>query len=607
MYKNDLIKTNIHACVGCDKCIRICPVDSANVAFLDRQGRRKVRTDSTKCLGCGACVSVCHRRARYYSDDTYRFFRDLGEGKRISLLISPSFSTNFPDYKNVIHYLREMGVNKIYDVSMGVDIYVWAHLRYVEKVRPLTMITTFCPVLTSYCELYRPELLPRLSPIRSPCSILAIYLKEYLNNNDDLAILSPCLSKNMEFDPDKENLKYALTFSSISDYIRKNLDRRQTPAESDFDQYTETIGTAVSVHDGFHRIIEYFADNDIRVDQYSGQKVFRLLDIYASTDPVDVPQLLDLVSCEMGCSLGPAHVLDLNNFKINKVAFKNRNLLYSPEIKSRYQKLHKLFDKDLKLDSFYQLYTPTTMVQGYVSEQLIERAFESLGKRTVAEKTIDCFSCGATTCRDMAVRIALGVNIPQNCVNLARETAVATNKRFTDYLQLIRVMGEYMLGSGRRDKFDSIENSLMALCSALNATRASVWKTSYDSNELPRCDIVIAFPGMRHSLLGTMTHQNLPDWLDTMGDGNLVIKSAISMTPKEKKFFVEPGYDNLCCIPIMADGDYWGFLMIVRGPQKPFTQEEISVVESASFLIISNLMSSMPDYPYYGDGFCGLA
>jgi NAD-dependent dihydropyrimidine dehydrogenase PreA subunit len=596
IYKNDLIKTNIHTCVGCNKCMRICPVDTANIAYMDRHGRIKVRTDNTKCLACGACISVCHRRARYYLDDTERFFKDLQDGKQISLLVLPSFATNFPDYKIVINYLREMGVNMIYDVSLGVDIYIWAHLRHIEKVHPFTMITTYCPILTSYCELHRPELLPRLSPIRSPSSILAIYLRDILKNNDDMAVVSPCLSKQTEFDNSKENLKYSLTFSKLREHILKTNPKGLKNEESDFDILPQSIGSAVSLNYGFHRNIDFLAGNSFRVDHYSGLKVFRILDIYAASDPDDVPQILDLVSCELGCNFGPGHLPDLNNFKINKIAFNSNNILYSPEIRERYDSLHKYFDNELNLPSFYHQYTPTSLIQDYIPEDRVEQAFLTLGKRTMAQRTIDCYACGSTTCRDMAIRIALGVNIPQNCINLAKETISATNKRFTDYLQLIRVMGEYMLASGQGDdKLDSIENSLMALCSALNASRASIWKNSYNDRELPTCDIIISFPGVRHSILGVITTDNLPDWLEAMADGEILIKSAARMTPLEKNYFTDSGYENICCVPIMVDGDFWGFLMIVRGALKPFSTEELHVIESASFLIISNLISTMPN------------
>lgn len=591
---NELIKTNIHACVGCNKCMRICPVETANVAFLDRHGRIKIRTDRTKCLACGACITVCHRRARYYADDTARLFSDLESGQKVSILISPSVRTNFPDYRNIIHYLRGMGASKIFDVSAGIDIYVWAHLRHLEKFSPFTMITTYCPVLIAYCELHRPELLPRLSPIRSPSSVLAIFLKDYLKIDDDLAVLSPCLCQKTEFDPTKENLKYSLTFARLREHILKTNPNGLPPGESDFDRPDMSIGAGSALHDSFRRNLTFFTGNSLRIDSASGQKVFHLLDVYAASDPGDVPQILDLVSCDMGCSLGPGRIPDLNRFNINNIVYRNSKLFYTPETKEKYLDLHAEFDRKLDLGSFYQQYIPTSLVQDYVAEERIEQAFLSMGKRTVAQRTIDCYACGAATCREMAIRIALGVNIPNNCTVLAKETIAASNKRFNDYLQLIRVMGEYMLASGQHDKKDSIENSLMALCSALNASRASIWKTSYDELELPKCDILLSFPSIRHSSLGPMTTENMPGWLESLGDGDLLIRSAQYMSVKEKQFFTESGFDNLCCIPIMAEGDFWGFLMMVRGPRKPFSPEELNMIESASFLIISNLISFNP-------------
>ncbi|MDR2386497.1 MAG: 4Fe-4S dicluster domain-containing protein [Deltaproteobacteria bacterium] len=595
-YYNDLVKANIHKCDGCNKCMRVCPVETANVTFLDRQERIRVRNDSSKCLGCAACISVCHRGARYFEDDTEKFFNDLRDGKRISLLISTAFAGNFHDYKVVFNFLRQMGVHRIYDLSLGMDIYVWAHIRHIENSQAFTMITSHCPVLTSYCKLHRKELLPRLSPILSPYSILAIYLKEKNKNLDDLAYLTPCISSKSEFDPNRENLKYSLTFRKLSEYIKKNYPSGLNPTESDFDHVDKTIGTAVSVGNSFQRKVEFFTKNKIRVDRYSGQRIFKLLDVYSSSDPDDLPHILELINCELGCDFGPAHVQDLNNFKMKKVIHRGNNLAYCEEDIKKYERLHQIFDQELDLNSFYQTFHPCPPSLDFVTEDRVEEAFNALGKRTTAQRTMDCYACGANTCRDMAVRIALGVNIPENCYILAKDNISNANKRYTDYLKLIRVMGEYMLASCMKDKYESIENSMMTLCSAMDASRASIWKTTYDSRERARGDIVLSFPRVKKSRLITIDHKNFPEWLEAMGDDKPVIKSSANMTAKEKKFFREMGYGNLCCVPIMAGGDFWGFLMISRSNQKPFTKEELGVIESAGCLIISTLISIIAEY-----------
>ena len=59
-------------CVGCNKCIRSCPVLTANVA---EEG--KINIDEEKCIQCGACFDNCMHEARDFDDDTSKFLSDL--------------------------------------------------------------------------------------------------------------------------------------------------------------------------------------------------------------------------------------------------------------------------------------------------------------------------------------------------------------------------------------------------------------------------------------------------------------------------------------------------------------------------------------------------
>ncbi|MDR2727042.1 MAG: 4Fe-4S binding protein, partial [Deltaproteobacteria bacterium] len=67
-------------CIGCNRCIRACPIETANIAYQDEKGAIKVRMDATQCILCGACVDVCDHTARHIDDDTERFFQDLAAG-----------------------------------------------------------------------------------------------------------------------------------------------------------------------------------------------------------------------------------------------------------------------------------------------------------------------------------------------------------------------------------------------------------------------------------------------------------------------------------------------------------------------------------------------
>ncbi|HHU76167.1 MAG TPA: 4Fe-4S binding protein, partial [Firmicutes bacterium] len=103
-------------CIGCNKCIFYCPVEDANVSFINEKGENKIRVNDSKCIMCGKCLDVCDHHARDFRDDTERFFADLEEGAVISIIAAPAVKTNFTDYKRLFGYLHATGVKHFYDV-----------------------------------------------------------------------------------------------------------------------------------------------------------------------------------------------------------------------------------------------------------------------------------------------------------------------------------------------------------------------------------------------------------------------------------------------------------------------------------------------------------
>ena len=68
--------------VGCNKCIRSCPVLMANVAEDN-----KIDVNEAMCIQCGACFDNCLHKARDYNDDTEKFLEDLKKGKKLSVIV----------------------------------------------------------------------------------------------------------------------------------------------------------------------------------------------------------------------------------------------------------------------------------------------------------------------------------------------------------------------------------------------------------------------------------------------------------------------------------------------------------------------------------------
>lgn len=58
---NFLSKANAEKCVGCGKCMKICPVNA--IEITEENGRRKARVVPERCIGCGVCVKNCPTHA----------------------------------------------------------------------------------------------------------------------------------------------------------------------------------------------------------------------------------------------------------------------------------------------------------------------------------------------------------------------------------------------------------------------------------------------------------------------------------------------------------------------------------------------------------------
>ena len=426
-----LVYTN-DDCVGCNRCISVCPVLQANHAIVEGQ-KNLVQVDGDACVHCGACMDVCQHKARDFEDDTERFFEDLAKGHRISLLLAPAFIANYPDqYRQILGYLKSIGANHVISISFGADITTWAYLNWITKHNLVGGISQPCPAVVDYIEHYVPELVSKLVPIHSPMMCGAIYAKKYMNISDKLAFISPCIAKKSEITRPQNAgyIEYNVTF----EHLVKKLEGMDLSKYNGFDEIEYGLGSVYPQPGGLRENVEHFLGRDVFIRQIEGEKhVYHFLETYADRvkSGKELPFMVDALNCGGGCIYGTATnpenemnddiLLEIHNQRV-KSNKHNKKSPWSKEINyaARLKLLNEQFKK-LNLNDFVCAYEAKDNRLEEVPEEVLENVFMKMNKVEPAQRNINCGACGYKNCKTMATAIACGINSVNNCIHYVKD------------------------------------------------------------------------------------------------------------------------------------------------------------------------------------------
>ncbi len=586
----ELVQTNLEKCVGCNRCVRECPIERANLSYLDDEGNIKVKVDAAQCIACGACISVCAHGARVYADDTDLFFDALASGRRVTLLAAPSLKTNFPEWRRLLAWLRRRGVANIYDVSLGADICIWAHLRYIEANRPRHLITQPCPAIVSYCEKHRHSLLQDLSPVQSPMACLAVYLRQVEGETGHLAALSPCIAKANENDALGE-IEYSVTFAKLAQYMEQH-GVVLPEEESSFDHDEAGPGALFPAPGGFRENIEYYLGRSLRVERGEGLGVYRKLDSFAATGRDKLPAVYDVLNCEEGCNIGPGALPEQNLFAIQTAMDGERRKVVDAFRREAREAQFAGFDARLRPEDFLRTYRPVPNSTPEVTEQDIQDAFRLLDKDTFAKQNFNCGACGNSSCREMARRIALRVNIPLNCVVKSRDDAHREHVRnetlylrTAEYIGLVHRIGENLLNAGADGHAQAVESAMCDLGEVFQSEVVSLWKAEKEPNGY-RCTRRNTYLDPRARVSFTIQKPWPAHWVEQMAWGEPISAGRTDMEPG----LFHDRVQWLRAVPVAIKGAFWGFLAFVSSTGSPFAEDEISVVTASGILIVSSIL-----------------
>lgn len=232
---------------------------------------------------------------------------DRIKAKKSIALLAPAFTIDFP-YPNIIGMLRELGFDKVCELTFGARMVNWWYTDYIKRHPDQKyFIASPCPTLVMYIKSKYPELTQYLMPYASPMVAQARIIRRHYPEYQNIFI-SPCIAKQtIEVPANKEVLDGSINFKELKvAFDQKKIFADDFGREYQFDsliqEYTKVYPVSGGLANTSHlrkifKPEEIFIDDTIpRIDP-----VFK--EMQAGTSKY---RFLDILNCNGGCIGGPA-------------------------------------------------------------------------------------------------------------------------------------------------------------------------------------------------------------------------------------------------------------------------------------------------------------
>ncbi len=529
---SNLIEVFQEKCIGCNACIRVCPSPEANIVKILENGKAVTEINNDKCIACGECIKACKAKARDYEDDTEKFFKDLKE-RKIIIIAHPAIKTAFPGtWQAVLKWFKQNGADGVYDGAYGADICTWAYVRAIEQGNSKNVLSQHCPAVVKYMELYHPDQVRDISPVHSPISCEAVYIRDYIKKNYAVAVLSPCPAMKLEFEA-TGHAEYNITFKRLKEYFRRKKIDFNKSIEGDMhydfdDQVQGCLGGIFPSPGGLRYNLTVNMPSVIAVNSDGAHTVYKELDTFAELPPHRHPDVFEALSCSGGCGCGcgvgrdedEQTVLDIKNtWREVEIDARNRRKIAM----NGTDKQFKVFDDRINPRSLMRNYNSSAKVTPRVSDNELEEIFIQMGKKDEYDRKINCGACGYRSCRQMAEAVYHKRNIISNCIMCAKASggavpaAAADNSRLTEIASKVSSFATNLLAD--------IENIYASLYSIDTANQQSASMSNIVEDILSK---VVGFCSANESI----DSENLPLLVSTLEKLQTAV-SSLNVNVKE--------------------------------------------------------------------------
>ena len=208
------IRINSQKCRGCMKCVRKCPTEAM------RGNHGLVEIIEKLCIGCGECIRVCPYKAIVLVQDDWETLRTQNS---TAMLAGPTFHVQVGHCNRtsfITGALKRAGFADMTEcLSLAFDVSAYAIAKAIaSEKRASPLISSFCPAVIRYIQIYHPELINNIVDVDSPYETAAEYYR--MNNPDSSIVLvaqCPAVSsmKNSPVGREKSNFSHVMNISQV--------------------------------------------------------------------------------------------------------------------------------------------------------------------------------------------------------------------------------------------------------------------------------------------------------------------------------------------------------------------------------------------------------
>lgn len=415
MLSNDFfhsVRLDEEKCKGCINCIKRCPTGAIRVR------RGKAYIISERCIDCGECIRICPNHAKYA--EKYSFNEILEYKYRIALPAPTLYGqfNNLDDVDYVLNGFLQLGFDDVFEVSVGAELVSDATRIYMQRqdiVRPV--ISSACPAIVRLIRVRFPNLIPNVLDLNAPLEEAARLARERAVEKtgfapEDIGVffITPCTAKitaiKQPICNEKSHISGVFAIKDIYPVLVGQMDKL-TELKPLKKSGLLGVGWASSGGESAALIKEHYLAAD------GIENVIQVLEELEDEKLNDL-DFIELNACSGGCVGGP---LTVENPYVAK---------------ARLQSLRKYLPvscNHLETEAIppeMQWEKPLAPVNIMKLDTDLRRAMEKMAKMNEIEKTLpglDCGTCGAPSCRDLAEDIVRGKASIEDCVFFARENA----------------------------------------------------------------------------------------------------------------------------------------------------------------------------------------